>query len=164
VTPLQVRPVEASDVGEVVALVRDVLAEFGITFGVGAATDAQLYSLPQSYTDAGGAFFVARRDGVVVGTAGLFTARDGGLELRKMYLRPAARGHRVGRALWDACLGFARAQGARRIVLDTTEQMQEAIRFYERLGFVRDDAQITAPRCSRGYRLELGGGERQTSS
>jgi putative acetyltransferase len=157
VSHLQVTSVTAADVPEVVALVRDVLAEFGIAFGIGAATDAQLLSLPQSYTDAGGVFFVARQDGALLGTAGLFPVRDGGLELRKMYLRPAARGLGAGRALWAECLAFAKARGARRIVLDTTEQMQAAIRFYERLGFVRDDAQITAPRCSRGYRLELEG-------
>jgi putative acetyltransferase len=153
--PLRVVPVAAADVPEVVALVHDVLAEFGIAFGVGAATDAQLYSLPESYTGAGGVFFVARQGSALLGCAGLFPVRDGGLELRKMYLRPAARGQGAGRALWEACRGFAKARGARRIVLDTTEQMQAAIAFYERLGFVRDDAQITAPRCSRGYRLEL---------
>jgi putative acetyltransferase len=152
---LLIKPVEATDVAEVVALVRDVLGEFGITFGVGAESDAQLDQLPGSYTEAGGAFFVARRGDALLGTAGLFPVKDGGLELRKMYLRPAARGLGVGRALWEACLAFARARGARRIVLDTTEQMEAAIRFYQRLGFVRDDTKITAPRCSRGYRLEL---------
>ena len=155
-TTPEVRPVEPADVDEVIALVREVLGEFGIAFGVGASTDTQLYALPRSYTDSGGVFFAARLGGALVGTAGLFPVPGGGLELRKMYLLPAARGQRVGWALWEACLAFARARGARRIVLDTTEQMQAAIRFYERLGFVRDDAQITAPRCSRGYRLELG--------
>jgi hypothetical protein len=33
--------------------------------------------------------------------------------------------------------------------------MTAAIAFYERNGFVRDDAQRRASRCSRGYRLEL---------
>jgi len=40
-------------------------------------------------------------------------------------------------------------------VLDTTEQMTRAIRFYEDNGFVRDDAQRRGARCSRGYVREL---------
>jgi hypothetical protein len=41
------------------------------------------------------------------------------------------------------------------VVLDTTHSMSAAIAFYERNGFVRDDAQIRGARCSRGYRLDL---------
>lgn len=37
-----VRPVRAEDVSAVVELVRAVLAEFGLTFGDGSETDAQL--------------------------------------------------------------------------------------------------------------------------
>jgi ribosomal protein S18 acetylase RimI-like enzyme len=44
-----------------------------------------------------------------------------------------------------------RANGAGRIVLDTTEQMTRAIAFYEANGFARDDAQVRGTRCSRGY-------------
>jgi ribosomal protein S18 acetylase RimI-like enzyme len=37
------------------------------------------------------------------------------------------------------------------MVLDTTEAMGAAIEFYERHGFVRDDAQIRGARATRGY-------------
>lgn len=151
----KVRPVEARDVGAVVALVKSTLEEFGLTFGDGAATDAQLQDLPRSYADAGGAFWVAELGGSIVGTAGVFPVEPGVFELRKMYLSPASRGHGVGQALFDACLAFVRAKGARRVVLDTTEKMTAAIAFYERNGFVRDDTQRRASRCSRGYRLDL---------
>lgn len=150
-----VRAVRAEDVGAVVALVRATLAEFGITFGAGAETDEQLHGLPESYAGLGGAFFVAEVEGALVGTAGVVPVEPGVFELRKMYLAKAARGHGVGQALLDACLGAVRARGGVRVVLDTTEQMTAAIRFYERNGFVRDDAQRRAERCSRGYRLEL---------
>lgn len=150
-----VRTVRLEDVPEVVALVRRTLAEFGITFGEGSPTDEQLLGLPASYDDAGGRFLVAVVDGAIVGTAGMFPKGERRLELRKMYLDPAARGRRVGQALLDACLAFARSVGARDVVLDTTERMTDAIRFYEKNGFVRDDEQITAARCSRGYRLAL---------
>lgn len=152
---VMIRPVEAGDVAAVVELVRATLAEFGIVFGEGAETDAQLEQLPASYTASGGAFFVAVDEGQLVGTAGIALVEPGLFELRKMYLRPSARGRGVGQLLFDACLAHARAHGGKRIVLDTTEQMTTAIAFYERNGFVRDDTQRRAPRCSRGYRRDL---------
>jgi putative acetyltransferase len=150
-----IRAVTKGDVPGVVELVREVLAEFGITFGVGAETDTQLLGLPASYEAEGGAFFVAEDGGVITGTAGVVVVEPGVFELRKMYLRPSTRGHGVGQALFDRCLGFVRAEHAKRLTLDTTEQMTAAIRFYEKNGFVRDDTQRRASRCSRGYRLDL---------
>jgi putative acetyltransferase len=76
-------------------------------------------------------------------------------ELRKMYLRPAARGLGLGQRLLDEALTWTRARGGRRMVLDTTHQMTRAIGLYEANGFVRDDAQIRGARCSRGYVREL---------
>lgn len=150
-----IRPVEAKDVEAVVELVRTTLGEFGIVFGLGAETDAQLLHLPESYTSQGGAFFVAFDGHALIGTAGVAPVEPGVFELRKMYLRPPARGRGVGQQLFDACLVQVKAQGGRRIVLDTTEQMTAAIAFYERNGFVRDDTQRRASRCSRGYRRDL---------
>lgn len=150
-----IRPVEARDVAAVIELVRTTLGEFGIVFGEGADTDAQLAQLPGSYTAAGGAFFVAVDGERVIGTAGVALVEPGLFELRKMYLRPETRGRGVGQLLFDACLAHVRTHGGRRIVLDTTEKMQAAIAFYERNGFIRDDTQRRAPRCSRGYRRDL---------
>lgn len=138
-----------------VALVRATLGEFGIVFGQGAATDDALAHLPWSYTSEGGAFFVALEGGELIGTAGIAPVAPGVFELRKMYLRPAARGQGVGQRLLDACVAHVKASGGTQIALDTTEQMTAAIAFYERNGFVRDDSQRRASRCSRGYRLDL---------
>ena len=142
----------------VVTLVTAALAEFGLTFGVGAATDAQLRALPGSYTDGGGQFWAAREardDGRLLGTAGVYPVASGVYELRKMYLTPAARGRGVGAQLLDVALAWTRAAGGTAMVLDTIEAMTRAIAFYEAHGFVRDDAQIRGARCTRGYRLDL---------
>ena len=152
---ITVRAVERRDVSAVVELVRETLAEFGIEFGVGANTDTQLERLPESYAGEGGAFFVAFDGEALIGTAGVALVDPNVFELRKMYLRPAARGRGVGQQLFDACLAFVKRHGGERVVLDTTDQMTAAIAFYERNGFVRDDTQRRASRCSRGYRREL---------
>ncbi|MBK7864059.1 MAG: GNAT family N-acetyltransferase [Archangiaceae bacterium] len=152
---MELRPVTAADVPEVIALVSQTLREFGLEFGKGSPTDANLYQLPKSYHDDGGEFFVAREGGVLLGTAGVVRTGPQVFELRKMYLAPASRGKGVGKQLLEACVRFCREQGARQVTLDTTEAMVQAIAFYERNGFVRDDSKIRGARCSRGYRLDL---------
>jgi putative acetyltransferase len=152
---MELRPITAADVPAAIALVRKTLPEFGLQFGEGSATDAQMAGLPGSYRDPGGEFFVALEDGKVIGTAGIAPVEPGVFELRKMYLAPSTRGKGLGRRLLEACLEFCRAKGARSVVLDTLHEMTAAIAFYERAGFVRDDTQIRGSRCSRGYRLDL---------
>jgi putative acetyltransferase len=154
---VHIKEIEAAEVPQAIALVRDTLAEFGLSFGEGSPTDGQLHGLPGSYRDGGGAFFVALDEGVVIGTAGIAPVGEGRYELRKMYLRPGTRGRGVGQQLLQACLDFAKRQAARAVVLDTREEMKAAIAFYEKNGFVRDDAQKRASRCTRGYRLDLNG-------
>lgn len=152
---VEVREVVGTDVPAVVDLVTRVLAEFGLVFGVGATTDDHLHHLPASYTDGGGRFWVAFVDGALAGTCGVYPIDAETYELRKMYLWPTTRGLGVGKRLLELSVEWTRAQGGKRLVLDTVEQMTSAIRFYEAHGFVRDDAQRRGPRCSRGYRREL---------
>lgn len=151
---VSVRAVREEDVPAVVALVRDVLAEFGLTFGDGSATDAELHDLPRSY-EGRGAFWVAEKDARILGTCAAFRVAPSVYELRKMYLHADARGLGLGRLLFNETVEWVRAQGGTTIVLDTIHAMTRAIAFYEANGFVRDDAQIRGARCSRGYRLDL---------
>lgn len=150
-----VRSVREADVEAVVALVRDVLAEFGLEFGTGAATDEALLRLPRSYEDHGGALWVAEHGGRILGSCGVFPVADRTYELRKMYLHLDARGLGLGKRLLDEAIAWVRAHGGRRIVLDTIEHMTRAIAFYEAHGFSRDDREIRGARCTRGYALDL---------
>ena len=138
------------------SLVREVLAEFGLAFGEGSETDRQVLALPGSYATPGGRFWVAFDEaGALLGTCGVYPLDARDLELRKMYLHARSRGRGVGRRLLDEAVAWARDHGAARLVLDTTEQMKQAIAFYEAHGFVRDDSQIRGSRCHRGYARDL---------
>jgi putative acetyltransferase len=150
-----VRPVERADVPAVVALVRDVLAEFGLEFGKGSPTDAQLHELPDAYVARGGAFWIVTVDGTLAGTCGVFPVAPAIFELRKMYLRPISRGLGLGTRLLDVAVEWTRSRGGEQLVLDTVDEMARAIAFYEANGFVRDDAQIRGARCTRGYARRL---------
>lgn len=152
---IAIRPVTAGDVPAVVELVTVVLREFGLTFGVGAATDDALRELPGSYTGGGGMFWIATRGARLLGTCGVYPVAPATYELRKMYLSPDARGLGLGARLLDVAVAWARAQDGTAMVLDTVEEMTRAIAFYEAHGFVRDDLQIRGSRCTRGYRRPL---------
>jgi putative acetyltransferase len=148
---IEIRAVESADVPGVLALVTEVLGEFGLEFGKGSPTDAQLRELPASYTDAGGAFWVALKGGELLGTCGVYPVAPAIYELRKMYLRGASRGLGVGKQLLARAVAWTREAGGTHKVLDTVEAKARAIAFYEANGFVRDDAQIRGARCTRGY-------------
>ncbi|MGD0019391.1 MAG: GNAT family N-acetyltransferase [Candidatus Limnocylindrales bacterium] len=63
--------------------------------------------------------------------------REGEAGIRMLAVDPARQRQGVGRALTKECLARARAAGRRRLVLHTGAWMPDAIRLYERMGFVR---------------------------
>jgi GNAT superfamily N-acetyltransferase len=79
---------------------------------------------------AGVAFWGDERDGDLVGVMGIQPVRDVDL-IRHAYVRPAAQGMGVGRALLDHLM--ARAEGP--LLVGTWASATWAIRFYERNGF-----------------------------
>jgi putative acetyltransferase len=81
-------------------------------------------------------FFIARQDGEPVGCGGI--AFDDGLaELKRMYVRPQARGRDIAQAILARLEAEAHARGVTRLVLETGDAQLAAIRFYERSGFNR---------------------------
>lgn len=82
-----------------------------------------------------GGFFVAYRNGEAIGCGAVRGVEPGVMEIKRMYVAPAARGQRVGHAILDALEAEARRLGARRLLLETGPRQAEAIALYERAGF-----------------------------
>jgi len=81
-------------------------------------------------------FFIARADGKPAGCGGV--AFDHGLaEVKRMYVRPSARGRGVAQAILGRLVEEARLRGVNRIALETGDTQHAAMRFYERAGFAR---------------------------
>jgi len=83
--------------------------------------------------------FVARRNGEAIGMGALRRHPDGVGEVKRMYTRPEARGLGVGKAMVAEIIKLARAEGYRRLVLETgaVEGFASAWRIYEGHGFQR---------------------------
>jgi putative acetyltransferase len=156
---LDLRPATNADAEAVRSLVFTVLREFGLTPDP-EVTDADLYALESSYSQAGGAFDVlVDASGAVVGTIGLFPLGDGRCELRKMYLARAHRGHGQGKRMLQRALEHARQLGFWRVELETLGVLRAAIRLYESFGFrpfVPDHASARPERADRAYYLDIG--------
>ena len=83
------------------------------------------------------AFYVARDNGLALGTAAIVDRGDNSGELKRMFVTDAARGAGVGRALLDAIEAFARAVGISLLQLETGLPQTAAIALYERAGYER---------------------------
>lgn len=84
-------------------------------------------------------FFVARVDGAPVGCGGVALFSDFA-EVKRMYVREAARGKGVAQALLDRIERGTREAGLDLLRLETGNRAYSAIGFYERSGFGRCDA------------------------
>jgi GNAT superfamily N-acetyltransferase len=132
------------------SLVAETLREFG--FEPDAEFDSDLDDPGATYA----ALWIAEDGGEVVGSVALRDLGDGAVELKRMYLRPEARGHGLGKELLGVALDWARAHDVNAVRLDTSERMVAAQRLYEAHGFHRIPGE--APRqgqCRLLYELRL---------
>ena len=92
-------------------------------------------------------FFVARQGDTIVGTGAVRrmpaqadTVDEPYGEVKRMYVDPAARGQRIGERLLQTLEGSLREQGVALALLETGREQREAVRLYERCGYVRRGA------------------------
>jgi ribosomal protein S18 acetylase RimI-like enzyme len=122
------------------AIARELFVEYQRAIGVDLCFQSfseELERLPEMYGHPTGALFLAVRsaDGQTVGCVGLRRLEPGVCEMKRLYVKPAARGHGVGRQLVAALLAEARKLQFDRMRLDTLATMTEAQALYESLGF-----------------------------
>ncbi len=98
------------------------------------------------------AFFIARAGAEAVACGGV-AFDDGFAEVKRMYVRPVARGTGVAQAVLARLEQEARAKGYRHLMLETGDDLAAAHRLYERAGFRR--CEVFGPyRTMRPHQIE----------
>jgi GNAT superfamily N-acetyltransferase len=109
----------------------------------------ELNDLSRHYGGDDAAVFVARWHELAIGCVAVRCHDDGAAELKRMYLRPYARGRGFADRLVEAAVGFATERGCHTIWLESVRgAMDPAITVYRRNGFVDSDsrpATLTMP-------------------
>lgn len=99
---------------------------------------AEFASLPGKYAAPDGGLLLAWQAGAVVGCAAWRRVDTERCELKRVYVRPAARGTGLGRRLVERALMLAGAAGYRRVCLDVLPEFTAARQLYAELGFTDD--------------------------
>lgn len=83
---------------------------------------------------------LARLDGAAAGIVMTKPKSPDVCEMNRMFVRPGAQGHGVGRALVAELLTTARTLGYTKMMLAAGPYHTEAVALYRSFGFVRDDS------------------------
>ena len=123
-----------------IGALRDLLREYAASLGIDLSYqnfDAELASLPGEYTPPRGQLLLARdHRGEPVGCVALRPLPEtGACEIKRLYVRPQAQGHALGRRLALAIVAEAKSAGYSLIRLDTLASMTAAQKLYTSLGF-----------------------------
>jgi len=129
-----------------IAQSRELFLEYAQSLGFSLCFqnfDKELAGLPGDYAPPGGRLLLAEYDGQLAGCVALHKLEPGICEMKRLYLRPRARGKGLGRILADHIIAEARQIGYQRMRLDTVEPaMKDAVAMYRKIGF-----QEIAPYC-----------------
>lgn len=130
---LQLRPTVPEDVPGILALIREIYAEYGCVLD--AETDERHLLEPGPYFRArGGEFWVVEDRGVIRATVAVMLHEDAG-ELKSLYVHSSLRRQGWGRRLTTLANAYARAGGRRKMILWSDTRFADAHRLYRNMGF-----------------------------
>lgn len=147
---ITIRKISIPDNAELAKIVRSSLAEFGANKPGTVYFDDTTDHLYELFQEPGSFYFVAEKDGEILGGAGIYPSE--GLpaetcELVKMYLKAETRGKGLGKLLIDKCLEFAKGFGYQQVYIETMPELRKAVGIYEKFGF----EYLTGPLGNTGH-------------
>ena len=132
------------DTSEVRALFQEYADGLGVDLGF-QGFDAEVAELPGKYAAPDGRLLLAWHGDEAVGCIAMRRIDGEVCEMKRLYVRPQARGESLGRRLVERLCDEARRAGYARICLDTLASMASAQRLYEAMGFKSIDPYVYNP-------------------
>lgn len=135
-----IRPCREDDLPTVVAMLADDVLGAGRE-AAGADPAAYEDAFAEIEAQPGNTVYVAEQDGEVVGCFQLTLipnlSFEGGkrAQIEGVRVAAAARGQGLGEAMMAFAISKAREEGCRMVQLTSNRKREDALRFYERLGF-----------------------------
>jgi ribosomal protein S18 acetylase RimI-like enzyme len=132
------------DTRDVRALFKEYADGLGVDLGF-QGFDDEVAQLPGKYAVPTGRLLLAWRGDEAVGCIAMRRIDNLVCEMKRLYVRPQARGEALGRRLVERLCDEARRAGYARICLDTLVSMASAQKLYESMGFKPIDPYVYNP-------------------
>jgi GNAT superfamily N-acetyltransferase len=132
---LHIRPATSADLPHARAMLREYVEWIGLDLAF-QEIDTELEGLPGDYAPPRGALFVAVEGPRYLAMIALRPLDRTTAEMKRLYVRPEARGRGLARQLITRLCDEARRLNYSEIRLDTLPKMGEAQAIYETYGFV----------------------------
>ncbi len=114
----------------------DLLRVADVTFDPEELAENTLNALNNFVPPNGRSWVAKMEDGKAVGMIFLRRSGQDAMEIKRLYVKPEARGAGLGRKLVEMAITEARKHGARVLRLDSTKNLTDAIMLYQDFGFV----------------------------
>ncbi len=141
-----IRPLQAKDNAAIAQIIRDVSKEFGLAPESGfAVADPILDDLFTVYNQPNAQYWVVvDENDQVLGGGGISPLKGDHniLEIQKMYFLPTVRGFGFAKKILENAFIFTKENGFKSCYLETTKELWQAVKLYEKLGFEH----LTQPR------------------
>jgi GNAT superfamily N-acetyltransferase len=128
--------VNADDIGEIFDLHDRALRAIGCV-PLDRTWNDDLYHIHEQYIAPGGAFLLVEVEQNLIGFGAVKRINPHLYEIKRMRIAPEWQRQGIGKRLLEDLVDFATAQGAERLILDTTVQQIGAQKLYENFGFRR---------------------------
>ena len=138
---------------------RTLLAEY-FAFRAASFPDPRGYVTaapsPEQFVVPQGVFLVVELEGEAVGCGGVRRLSEHRFEVKHLWVRPAAQGHGLGRAMLAELERRAAQLGATEVVLDTNASLEAAGGLYRSSGYVDIEPYNDNPNATNWYGKRLG--------